>query len=124
LILVFGFAVWVRYVDTLNALKHETKRWAVIEDINGYRMAVEQISDHVWSELVELSQNGVRKLIGGIVERYDNKWGFRFKPNSVTIAEYTAEGLQATIEYISTHINYWLKSGVYVSAKIEVHSET
>jgi hypothetical protein len=125
LVLVLGVAIWLRYADTLNALKHETKRWAVIEDINGYRMAVEPFIDHVWSELVELGRNGTRKWVGGIVERYDNKWGFRFKPESVTVAEVTVEGLQATIEYISTHMDYWLDSWAYVSAKVvEVHSET
>jgi hypothetical protein len=125
LILVFGVAVWLRYVDTLNALKHETKRWAVIEDRNGYRIAVEPVSDHVWATLAELSQNGTKKWVGGIVERYDNKWGFRFKPDTVTVAEATAEGLQGTIEYISTHMDYWLNSWAYVSAKVvEVHSET
>ena len=125
LIFLVGVAVWARYVDMLNVLKHDTKRWAVIEDINGNRIAVEPVSNHAWSELVELSQNGTRKWIGGIVERYDNKWGFRFKPDTVIVAEVTAEGLQAAIEYISTHIDYWLNSWAYVSAKVaEVHSET
>jgi len=121
---ILGVAVWANYVDSLNAVKHETNRWAVIEDRNGDRMAVEPTSDQVWSELVKLNQNGTRMWVGGIVERYDNKWGFRFKPDTVTVAQVTAEGLQATIREINANIDYWLNLGwAYVSAKVvEIHS--
>jgi len=123
LIVVLGAAIWASYFDSLNAVKHETNRWAVIEDVNGDRMAVEPVSDHVWAELVQLNQNRTRMWIGGIVERYNNKWGFRFKPDSVTVAQVTAEGLQATIEYIRTHLDEWLDGSAYVSSKVvEVHS--
>jgi len=122
-VVVLGVAVWADYVDSLNAVKHETNRWAVITDVNGDRIAVEPSSDQVWSELVQLNQNGTRMFIGGIVERYDNKWGFRFKPDSVRVAEFTAEGLQATIRYISETIDYWLNGWAYISAKVvEIHS--
>ena len=122
-IAMVGAWVWASYVDSLNAVKHDTNRWAVIEDVNGDRMAVEPTSDQIWSELVQLNQNGSSRMVGGIVERYDNKWGFRFKPESVTVAEATAEGLQGTIQYISTHIDDWLDGWAYVSSKVvEVHS--
>jgi len=122
-IVVVSVAVWANYVDLSNTVRHETNRWAVIEDVNGDRMAVEPIDDHIWSQLVQLNHNGTRMFVGGIVERYDNKWGFRFKPDSVRVAEFTAEGLQATIRYISENIDYWLNSWAYVSAKIiEIHS--
>jgi len=123
-VVILSVAVWANYVDSLNAVKHETNRWAVIEDSNGDRMAVEPIDDHIWSELVQLNQNGTRMFVGGIVERYNNKWGFRFKPDSVRVAEVTAEGLQATMRDISENIDYWLNLGwAYISAKvIEIHS--
>ena len=125
-VVVLGVAVWATYVDLLNQVKHETNRWAVLEDGNGDRVAVEPISDHFWLELVQLSQNGTSMWVGGIVERYDNKWGFRFKPDSVTAAEVTAEGLQTTIKDISTNTDYWLNLGwAYVWAKVvETHLET
>ena len=125
-VVVLGVAVWATYVDLLNQVKHETNRWAVMEDGNGGRIAVEPISDHIWLELVQLNQNGTRMWVGGIVEKYDNKWGFRFKPDSVTVAEVTAEGLQTTIKDISTNIDYWLNLGwAYVWAKvIEIHFGT
>lgn len=111
-------------VSSLNPIEHETSRWAVIEDSNRDRIAVEPTSDQVWSELVKLKQNGTRRFIGGIVERHANKWGFRFKPDSVRIAEFTAEGLQATLTLISSDIDYWVNLGyAYVGAKVvDVHS--
>jgi len=122
-VVILSVAVWANYVDALNAVKHETNRWAVIEDVNEDRMAVEPISDHIWLELVQLNQNGTRMFVGGIVERYDNKWGFRFKPDTVTVAQVTAEGLQATISYISENIDDWLNGWAYVGAKVvEIHS--
>jgi len=122
-IVVLSLAVWANYRDLSSAVKHETNRWAVLEDVNGDRMAVEPVDDHVWSELVQLNQNRTGMFVGGIVERYDNKWGFRFKPDSVRVAQVTAEGLQATIRYISENIDYWLNGWAYVSAKVvEIHS--
>ena len=127
-VVALGVAIWTRYLEELSALKHDTNRWAVIQDVNGDRMAVEPVSDEVWSQLVQLSQNGSTRFVGGIVERYDNKWGFRFKPHTVTVAEVTAEelqalGLQATIRYISENLNSWLDSWAYVSCKVlEAHS--
>jgi len=120
-----GVGVWVTYVDFLSALKHETNRWAVIEDVNGDRMAVEPSSNTVWSTLVELHQNGTSMWVGGIVERYANKWGFRFKPDTVTVAQFTAEALQATIRHISADFDYWLGLGwAYVGSRVvEAHSQ-
>ena len=64
-VVVLGVAVWATYVDLLNQVKHETNRWAVIEDGNGGRIAVEPISDRIWLELVQLNQNGTRMWVGG-----------------------------------------------------------
>ena len=106
-----------------SALIHDGNRWAVITDREGSLMAVEFISDEVWEQLVELCQNKNREWVGGIVEQYANKWGFRFKPENVTVAEFTAEGLQATIRYISENLDYWLGGWAYVSARVtEAHS--
>jgi len=122
LVIVIGAFVIANYLETLNALKHETDRWAVIEDVNGDRMAVEPVSDEVWFQMIQMRQNGSRLFVGSIVEKYNNKWGFRFKPDNVTIAEFTAEGLQATIRYISENLDYWLGGWAYVSSKvIETH---
>ena len=117
--------VFMNYAGEPNSLKHETDRWAVIKDVNGDRMAVETVSDEVWSHLVQLKENGSDRFVGGIVVEYDNRWGFRFDPNNVTVAEFTAEGLQATISYISENLDYWLGGWAYVHAKVtEVHSKS
>jgi len=117
--------VWnyVNYLDYLSEILHETDKWAVIEDLNGHHIAVEPTSDDVWNELVRLNENGSSMWIGGVVEEYGNKWGFRFKPETVAVAEVTAEGLQATIQYISENLDYWLDLGwAYVDAKVtEIH---
>ena len=63
--------------------------------------------------------------IGGIVEEYDNYWGFRFRPDTIIIAEITIEGAQSNIQGISEDLNYWMnvwKKQAYVLAKVsEIH---
>lgn len=121
---ILGSVLYWNYLDIMSALKHETGRWAVIEDVNGDVMAVEPADDETWDSLVELNQNGTRMWVGGVVEKYDNKWGFRFKPENITVAQFTAEGLQATIKYISENMNYWLELKLaYVNSRVtETHS--
>ena len=117
--------IFVNYAGEPDSLRHETDRWALIRDVNGDRMAVETMSDEVWAQLVQLKENGSEMFVGGIVVEYDNKWGFRFDPNNVTVAEFTAEGLQATIRYISENLDYWLGGWAYVHAKVtEIHSKS
>lgn len=102
---------------------HETNRWAVIKDANGDSLAVESSNDSTWDQLVQLYQNGTAKWIGGTVEAYGSSWGFRFAPENITIADFTAEGLQTTISGISGDLSYWLGKQAYVSATVvEVHS--
>jgi len=115
----------------LGAIPPETNnRLAVIEDEKGDRIGVEPISDEVWSKLVELFHGKEMMWIGGVVEEFINikpdkhyKWGFRFKPGTIVVAEVTAEGLQTTIRSISADIGYWLDIGqAYVFAKIVDYS--
>jgi hypothetical protein len=118
-----GAFLWMSYSEMMFALKHDTYRWAVIADLEGSRVAVEPVSDEIWEKMTQLRQNQSTRFVGGIVERYENKWNFRFKPENVTVAEFTAEGLQATIRYISENLDYWLGSWAYVSVKVtEAHS--
>jgi len=122
-VLAVGVSFWIGYSDMMFTLKHDTNRWAAIVDREGSQMAVEPASDEVWERLTELCQNKSIRFVGGIVERYENKWSFRFTPENVTIAEFTAEGLQASIRYISENLEYWLGGWAYVSATVaEAHS--
>nr|MDO8132619.1 hypothetical protein [Candidatus Njordarchaeum guaymaensis] len=120
---VLGAFLWISYSDMMFELRHDTDRWAVIEDREGSRMAVEPMNDEIWDKITQLYQNQSTRFLGGIVERYENKWSFRFKPENVTVAEFTAEGLQANIRYISEHLEYWLGGWAYVAARVtETHS--
>jgi hypothetical protein len=110
-----------------GAIPPETNnRLAVIEDEKGDCIGVEPISDEVWSKIVELFHSKEMMWIGGVVEEFINikpdkyyKWGFRFKPGTIVVAEVTAEGLQTTIRGISADIGYWLDIGhAYVFAKV------
>lgn len=125
---IAGHLIWnqIRDSDYQNEIVHETERWAVIQDLKGDRIAIEPSNDEVWIQIVNLNQNRTRMWIGGIVEEYHNKWGFRFKPENVTIAQITAGGLQATIQFISEDLDYWLSlEWAYVSAQVtEVHNYT
>lgn len=108
-----------------DRLRHETDRWAVIEDIRGDRIAVETTDDAVWAQLISMHTGVTEMWVGGPVERYANGWGFRFRPSGLTVAEVTAEGLQATIRDIGADLDYWLGVGIaYVSAEVvETHED-
>ncbi len=114
--------VWT-HLEYSSATRHDTDRWAVLQDVEGTLLAVEPTSDAVWHQLVALHANGSRMWVGGVVQRYANKWGFRFMPENIIDAQVTIEGAQATIRYISENLEYWLTFGVaYVGAIVlEVH---
>jgi len=93
-------------------------RWAVIEDSKGDRLKVETSRDEVWAVLVQLYHNGSERWVGGIVERYNNEWGFRFDPDTILIAEITIEAWQTAIRGISERLDYWLGNMAVVAAKV------
>lgn len=105
-----GYSVWgyVDHLDYLSKTVHETDRWAVIVDSKGDIIAVETTSDEVWNQLVELHESNEERWIGGIVEEYSNKWGFRFRPDTIIIATITIEGAQSNIQGISADLEYWI----------------
>lgn len=126
-IVIGVYFVWsyMNYVDYLGKTVHETDRWAVIMDSKGDIISVETISDGVWSQLVGLHQNQTEMWIGGVVEEYNNTWGFRFKPDTITIAQITIEAAQSNIRGISEDLDYWMNSWAketYVWAEVtEIH---
>jgi len=126
-VIVASYSVWsyLNYVEYVNKTSHETSRWAVIMDSKAEIMAVETTSDEVWNRLVELYENKEERWVGGVIEEYDNKWGFRFKPSTITIATITIEGAQSYITGISGDLDYWINvwaNVAYVLANvIEIH---
>jgi hypothetical protein len=124
-----SYLVWTNvllpYFDYQSEITHEPGRWAVIEDSHGHHLAVQPSSEAVWNQLVELSQNKGIKWVGGKVEEYGNRWGFRFTPDTITVADITVEGAQTWIQDISENFDYWANTftqNVYVHAKVlEIH---
>jgi hypothetical protein len=114
--------IW-NHVDYLSATKHDTNRWAVTRDVESSLLAIETVDNTVWNQLVQLHQNGTEMWIGGVVERHDYKWGFRFNPETIIIAQFTIEGAQTTIRFLSEDIEYWINFGIaYIgSTVIEIH---
>ena len=124
---VICFSIWVYWGsdDYSDKTNHETDIWAVIEDSKRDIIAVETAEPSVWDDLVNLRDNQTEMWIGGVVEEYSNYWGFRFRPDTVVIAEITIEGAQSSIEGIGGDLNYWINvwaRETYVLAKvIEIH---
>jgi hypothetical protein len=125
IVLVAGTSVVIwNHLDYSSATRHDTNRWAVIRDVEGSILAIETTDSAVWNQLVQLHQNGTEMWIGGIVERYNNKWGFRFNPDTIIIAQFTIEGAQTTIRFLSEDIEYWINFGIaYIGSTVnDVHS--
>lgn len=126
-VIAVGYSIWayVNYLDFLGKTVHETERWAVIEDSKGDIIAVETTDNQVWNELRNLRENQTAMWIGGIVEKYNNEWGFHFKPETIIVAEITIEGAQSNIQGISEDLNYWISvwaKETYVLARVtEIH---
>lgn len=124
---VVGYSIlaYMDHLDYLSKVKHETDRWAVIMDSKGDIIAVETKYDQIWNMLDTLHRNHTAMWVGGIVEGYDNKWGFRFKPDTIIIAQITIEGAQSDIQGISGDLNYWMNvwtKETYVLARVvEIH---
>jgi hypothetical protein len=124
--IVLVVVVAVSWVHFLGAASDELPGMAIIEDSNGDRIAVEPTSGGVWDELVELYHSEGEMWIGGVVQVFifirpdpNYPWGFRFKPENITVAEVTAEGLQTTIRGICEDVDYWISIGqAYVFAKV------
>ena len=126
-VVAIGFGIWGFWniLDYSEKTKHETNRWAVIKDLKGDVIALETTNPDVWHTLVSLHNNQTEMWIGGIIEEYDNYWGFRFKPDTIVMAQITIEGAQSTIRGIHENLNYWMNvwtKETYILAKvIEMH---
>lgn len=121
------YLIWAQmnHLDYLSKTMHETDRWVVIRDSKGDIMAVETTDDSIWNILSALRQNQTAMCIGGIVEEYDSKWEFRFKPETIVVARFTIEGAQSNIQGVSDELDYWINvwgKETYVLAKVvEIH---
>lgn len=124
-VVLLSVFMYTNHLDYRSKTVHDTNRWAVIKDSKGDIISVETVSDQVWHQLADLHQNQTRMWIGGTVEKYNNAWGFRFKPETITIAQITIEAAQSNIRGISQNLDYWMNTWgreTYVLAKVtEIH---
>ena len=125
--MVISYVVWVymNRLDYLSKTVHETNRWTVLMDSKGDILAVETTNDEVWRTLKNLHQNQTAMWIGGVVEEYNNHWGFRFKPETIIAAQITIEGAQSNIQGISGDLDYWIniwgKETYFLATVVEIH---
>lgn len=121
-VVFIGFIAWIYWgMDSSSKTKHETDAWAVIRDSKEDKIAIETTDPNTWETIVDLHNNQTEMWIGGIVEEYDNYWGFRFNPDTIVIAQITIEGAQSNIQGISEDLNYWINiwaKQTYVLAKV------
>ena len=78
-----------------------------IKDINGAKLEIQVNSEEVWQQILEMYRTGQRKWVGGKLINATNVWGFTFDPDTIIVAEFTAEGLQTTLEQIKEDPDYW-----------------
>jgi hypothetical protein len=104
---------------------HSSDIWATIKDSKGNLISIDfpNTDNNIWDTLVKLNRNGTKIYIGGIIEQYQNKWGFHFKINSIEILRSVPEDRQANIEQISSELNHWENGQVvYIySTVVETH---
>lgn len=87
----------------------------LVEDLEGDTMviAVDPAQGEALDALAEMALTGEARWVGGEVEAFENAFGFRFHPDTVVVAEFTAEGLQAgSYRAIQEDFAYWQGLGV------------
>jgi hypothetical protein len=125
LIFVLVSLIYWGRLNYFEETKHSSDLWTTIEDSKGNLISIDfqNTDNNIWDTLVKLNRNGTKIFIGGIIEQYQNKWGFHFKINSIEILRSVTEDRQANIEQISSDLNHWENGQVvYIySTVVETH---
>jgi len=103
-VLMFA-GLWV--VHRFEDKPTNTVNLCTIRDINSDRLEIQVNSEEVWQQILEMYRTGQRKWVGGKLINATNVWGFTFDPDTIIVAEFTAEGLQTTLEQIKADSDYW-----------------
>ena len=119
--LLLGFPIYFIILNNSPDIKHETTRWAIIEDNLGNRLAIEPENTDVWEEFVEYNKPILYAYVKGIVVPYENLWQFRFEPSTISIQNVSSRYLNANIQYIASNLDHLLfnEFGVNIE-KIEI----
>jgi len=94
----------------------------VVEDENGDRMSIRVSSSNqeAFDALTEMAKTGERKWVGGEIQNVTNDYGFKFKSDSIIVAETVPEESRAShYEAVQKAFDHWkeLKT-VYISGKV------
>ncbi|MFQ5907646.1 MAG: hypothetical protein ACE5JE_02285 [Thermoplasmata archaeon] len=87
----------------------------LVEDPGGDRMEirVDPSRQEARDALGEMHGTGEARWVGGEIESFENEFGFRFRPDTIVVADITAEGAQAVYyRTIQGNFTYWLAFGV------------
>jgi hypothetical protein len=103
-ILMFA-GLWI--VPSLEGQLANRVNLCTIKDVNGDSLEIQVNSGEVWQQILEMHRTGQRKWVGGKLINATNVWGFTFDPDTIIVAEFTAEGLQTTLEQIRADPDYW-----------------
>jgi len=92
----------------------------VIRDSHGSTIQLYVIDEEVWQKLQTMKQQGLHKWVGGrLLRDSQSTLGFRFDPETVVVADVTAETFQTWLQDISDRLEYWLGVGIaYVWAEV------
>jgi hypothetical protein len=107
--------------DMLNEDKPPVRNF-VVEDGNRDRMSIKVSSSNqeAFDALTEMAKTGERKWIGGEIQSFKNNYGFRFKSDSVVVAETTPVESQASqYEAVQKAFDRWKElEPVYISGRV------
>ncbi len=94
----------------------------LVDDPNGGRMEilVDPSRQEARDALMEMHATGAALWVGGEIESFDNAFGFRFKPDTIVVADFTVEGAQAVFyRTIQDDFAYWQAFGfVYIEGTV------
>jgi hypothetical protein len=92
----------------------------VIRDSHWTTIRLYVEDEAVWQKLLAMKQQNLHKWVGSkLLRDSQSALGFKFDPENVVVADFTAETFQTWLLDISNRLEYWLDVGfAYVWAEV------